>query len=195
MRRDRLYLIVSQRLLAPSAGTRKATSAVARSTPPVTTSGMGSDGVTLRFVRNDSMTLPSRSQAHESHSRADDDGRNGAEHQREHRTTLRDAVRGEAVNSRGARDQRDEREDAEERGGKLQQPDLAGIEVRLDRADRRHGRRHVDLADERPDGVAERERIARRADDERHHRAPALERGALLGRLLPVQQVDQRRDF
>ena len=68
-----------------------------------------------------------------------------------------------AVNPGGARDQRDERENAEERGGKLQQLDLAVIEVRLDRADRRHGRRHVDLADELPNGAAERERIAGRA--------------------------------
>ena len=150
-------------LVARSAGTRHATSAVARSTPPVTTSGSGI-GWRDREVRekrlDDAAEPPPDA---ESHSRADDDGRNGAEHQREHRATLRDAVRGEAVNPDGARDQRDERENAEERGGKLQQHDLTVIEVRLDRADRRHGRRHVDLADERPNGVAERERIARRA--------------------------------
>ena len=38
-------------------------------------------------------------------------------------------------------------------------------------------------------------RIAGGADNERHDRTPAFERGALLGRLLPVQQVDERRDF
>jgi hypothetical protein len=37
--------------------------------------------------------------------------------------------------------------------------------------------------------------IARRTHDERHHCAPALERRALRGRLLPVEHVDERRDF
>ncbi len=82
---------------------------------------MGSDGVTVRFVRNDAMTLPSRSQPASPAAAPMTTAASDEEAEREHRLTLGDAVGGEGVDAHGTRDQRDERENAEERRGILQQ--------------------------------------------------------------------------
>ena len=71
-----------------------------------------------------------------------------------------DAVGSEGVDAQGTRDQRDEREDAEKRLAILQQRGLTGVEIRLDRANRRDRGRGIDFGDLRSDGVGERARIA-----------------------------------
>ena len=129
-------------------------------TPMVTTSGPGSDGATLRFVRNDAMTLGEPHPADPSRSRSADDRRHDEEADREHRLTMGNAVGGERVDAHGTRDQRDEREDAEQRLAILQQRGLTGVEIRLDGANRRDRGRGIDLGNLRSDGVGERARIA-----------------------------------
>src|SRR6476659_6214153 len=145
-------------------------------------SGIGRRDPEVREKRRDDTGEPHP--AGPSGGRADNNRRRDKEAEREHRLTMGDAVGGEGVNGHRTRYQCDEREDAEKRLAILQQRGLAGIEIRLDRANRRYRGRGVYLADLGSDRVAERERIARCTNDERHDRAPTFERGALLGRLL-----------
>src|SRR3954466_14291361 len=100
-----------------------------------------------------------------SSSGSDDDRRHDEQAEREHRLTMGDAVGGEGVDADRTRDEGNERDDAENRLAVLQEGGLTGIEVRLDSANRRHWGGGIDLADLRSDGIAEPERIARRAND------------------------------
>ena len=73
---------------------------------------------------------------------------------------MRNAVGSKRVDAQGTRDQRNEREDADQCLAILQQRGLTGVEIRLDGANRRDRGRGIDFGNLGSNGVGERARIA-----------------------------------